>query len=49
MEKKKNLTDRCEMFESGRPVDEPTGVVSNFLKPVKKVFSGAKKKSIAIV
>ena len=37
------------MLEFGRPVDEPRSIVLNFLKPVKKVFWGARKKSIAVV
>ena len=43
MEKRRDLT------EFQRPLDEPSSIVLNFLKPVKKVFWGAGKKSIAVV
>ena len=43
------MEKRCDMIEFGRPVDEPCSIVLNFLKPVKKVFWGAGKKSGAIV
>ena len=39
----------CDMIEFGRPVDEPSSIVLNFLKPVKKVFWRTRKKSIAVV
>ena len=39
----------CDMIEFGRPVDEPSSIVLNFLKPVKKVFRGARKKSVVVV
>ena len=37
------------MTEFGRPIDELSSVVLNFLEPVKKVFWGARKKSTAVV
>ena len=43
------MKKRCDLTEFGRPVDEPSSIVLNFLKPVKKVFWGARKKSIAAV
>ena len=43
MERRRDLT------EFGRPVDQPSSIVLNFLKPVKKVFWRARKKSIAVV
>ena len=42
------MEKRCDMTEFGRPVDQPSSIVLNFLKPV-KVFWGAEKKSIAVV
>ena len=42
------MEKRCDMIEFGRPVDEPSSIVLNFLKPV-KVFWGARKKSLAVV
>ena len=33
-------------FEFGRPVGGPNKIVSNFLKPVKKVFKGAREKEL---
>ena len=36
------------MTEFGRPVDESSSIVLNFLKPVKKVFLGTRKKSVAV-
>ena len=36
------IEKRCDMTEFGRPVDEPSSIVLIFLKPVKKVFWGAK-------
>ena len=43
------MEKRCDMIEFGRLVDEPSSIVLNFLKPVKKVFGGTRKKSIAVV
>ena len=43
------MEKRCDMIEFGRPVDKPSSIVLNFLKPVKKVFWGARKKSIAVI
>ena len=43
------MKKRCDMSEFGRLVGEPSSIVLNFLKPVKKVFWGARKKSIAVV
>ena len=43
------MEKKCDMTEFGKPVDEPSSLVLNFLKPVKKVFRGARKKSIAEV
>ena len=43
------MEKRCDMIEFGRPVDELSSIVLNFLKPVKKVFWGARNKSIAVV
>ena len=43
------MKKRCDLTEFGRPVDEPSSIVLNFLKPVKKVFGGDRKKSIAVV
>ena len=43
------MEKRCDMIKFGRPVDELSSIVLNFLKPVKKVFFGARKKSIAAV
>ena len=43
------MEKRCDMTEFGRPVDESSSIVLNFLKPVKKVFCGARKKSVVIV
>ena len=43
------MEKRCDMIEFGRPVDEPSSFFLNFLKPVKKVFLGARKKSVAVV
>ena len=43
------MEKRCDMIEFRRPVDEPSSIVLNFLKPVKEVFGGARKKSIAVV
>ena len=43
------MEKRYEMIEFGRPRDEPSSIVLNFLKPVKKAFWGARKKSIAVV
>ena len=39
----------CDTIELGRPVDEPSSIVFNFLKSVKRVFLGARKKSIAVI
>ena len=41
--------EKCDTIELGRPVDEPSSIVLNFLKPVKKVFWGTRKKSVAVV
>ena len=35
------MEKRCDIIEFGRPVDEPSSIVSNFLKPVKKVHPPA--------
>ena len=43
------MEKRCDMTEFGRPVDELSSIVLNFLKPVKKVVRGARKNSIAVV
>ena len=43
------MEKRCDMIEFGRPVDELSSIVLNFLKPVKKVFWGTRKKSFAVV
>ena len=43
------MEKRFDMIEFGRPVHEPSSIVLNFLKPVKKAFWGARKKSIAVV
>ena len=42
------MEKRCGMIEFGRPVDEPSSIVLNFLKPV-KVFWGTRQKSVAVV
>ena len=42
------MEKRCEVTEIGRPVNEPGTIVLNFFKPVKQVFWGARKKSIAV-
>ena len=44
-----DMEKMCDMTEFGRPVDEPSSLVLNFLKPVRKVFWGDRKKSIAVV
>ena len=43
------MEKRCNIIEFGRSVDEPSSIVLNFLKPVKKVFWGARKKGVAVV
>ena len=42
------MEKRCDVTEFGRPVDEPSSTVLNFLKLL-KVFWGTRKKSIAVV
>ena len=42
------MEKRCDMIEFGRRIDEPSSIVSNFLKPV-KVFWETRKKSVAVV
>ena len=37
------MEKRYDMMEIGRPVDEPSSIVLNFLKPVKKVLLGSQK------
>ena len=43
------MEKRCVMIEFGRLVDEPSNIVLNFLEPIKKVFGGTRKKSIAAI
>ena len=38
----------CDMIKFGRPVNEPSCIVLNCLKPDKKVFWEARKKRIAV-
>ena len=42
------MEKRCDMIEFGRPVDQPSSIVLNFLKPV-EVFCGARKKTVLVV
>ena len=41
------MEKKCDVIDYGRSADEPSNIVSNFLKPV-KAFGGAIKKSIAL-
>ena len=43
------MEKRCDMMEFVKPVDQPSSIVLNFLKSVKKVFWGARKKSVVVV
>ena len=43
------MEKRWDTIKFERPVDEPSSVDLNFLKPAKKVFWGARTKSFAVV
>ena len=42
------MEKKCDMTERGRPVDEPSSTVLNFLKPVNNVLWGAGKRALAL-